>query len=141
MRYRTIRLTASTIGKWVWCDMGHFEVKTNKAQWRLAVHNGCVKAAKVLAEQMHSDSLSFVPKEEGTLRDSFRMEETGDGADLVWNTPYALYQWYGCWPDGSHVVSNHTTPGASTAWVDKAKQKCSDTWRKVAENALKEGIG
>ena len=122
--------------------MGSFEVRTNKAQWRLAVHNGSVKAAKILAEQIHNDSLNYVPKEEGTLsEDSFRMEETADGVDLVWNTPYALYQWYGCYPDGSHVVSNHTTPGTSTAWVDKAKQKCSDNWKKVAENAFREGMG
>lgn len=122
--------------------MGNFEIRTNKAQWRMAVHNGSVKAAKMLAEQIHNDSLSYVPKEEGTLsEDSFRMEEVADGVELVWNTPYALYQWYGCYPDGSHVVSNHTTPGTSTAWVDKAKQKCSDTWRKVAENAFREGMG
>lgn len=120
---------------------GHFEVKTNKAQWRLAVHNGTVRAAKMLAEQMHSDSLEYVPKEENTLRDSFRMEDVTDGVDLVWNTPYALYQWYGCWPDGSHVVRDHTTPGTSTMWVDKAKQKRSEVWKKVAENALREGMG
>jgi len=120
---------------------GSFEVKTDKMKWRAAVHNGSVKAAKVLAEQIHNDSLNYVPKEEGTLRDSFRMEEVSDGVELVWNTPYALYQWYGCYPDGSHVVSNHTTPGTSTAWVDKAKQKCSDTWKKVAENAFREGMG
>lgn len=121
--------------------MGSFEIKTDKMKWRAAVHNGSVKGAKMLAEQIRNDSLNYVPKEEGTLRDSFRMEEVSDGVELVWNTPYALYQWYGCWPDGSHVVSNHTTPGTSTAWVDKAKQKCSDTWKKVAENAFREGMG
>lgn len=120
---------------------GEFVVKTNKAQWRMAVHNGSVKAAEMLAEQIHSDSLSFVPKEENTLRDSFRMEKTADGVDLVWNTPYALYQWYGCWPDGSHVIHDHSTPGTSTKWVDRAKQKCSKIWKKVAENAFREGMG
>ena len=121
--------------------VGGWTVKTNKAQWRMAVHNGSVKAAKVLAEQMHNDSLEYVPKEENTLRDSFHMEETAEGVDLVWNTPYALYQWYGCFPDGSHVIVNHTTPGTSTMWVDKAKQKRSEVWKKVAENALREGMG
>lgn len=116
------------------------EVKTNKAQWRLAVRNGSMEASKMLAEQIHADSLEYVPKDQDDLRTSFRMEEVKDGVDLVWNTPYALYQWYGCWPDGSHVIRNHTTPGTSTMWVDKAKQKRAEVWKKVAENALRKGM-
>ena len=57
---------------------GGFQGVTNKMKWRAAVHNGSTKAAKILAEQMHSDSLEYVPKEENTLRDSFRMEETAE---------------------------------------------------------------
>lgn len=91
---------------------------------------------QAVAEQMLSDSRQYVPKQEGTLRDSARIEMKGETeADLIWDTPYAAYQYYGCWPDGSHQVRNHTTGGTTTFWVEEAAKSRLKTWEQVAEDA------
>lgn len=93
---------------------------------------------KAVADQMLADSRQYVPKQEGILRDSARVEMVGTTeADLIWDTPYAAYQYYGCWPDGSHQVVNHTTAGTTTFWVDEAAKKNLKKWEQVAEDAAK----
>ena len=97
------------------------------------------KAEKALADQILTDSNQYVPKQENTLRETpaNHIDTSGEKTYLVWDTPYAAYQWYGCWPDGSHVIKNHTTPGTTTRWVLTAQKKNRDKWLKVAQEAAK----
>lgn len=92
-------------------------------------------AMQAVAEQMLSDCRQFVPRQEGTLRDSARIAKDGDDRLLIWDTPYAAYQYYGCWPDGSHVIQHHSTPGTTTFWVDEAKKSRLNEWVAVAQAA------
>lgn len=95
-------------------------------------------AENAVAEQIISDSRQYVPKQENTLRDSARIEHEGKGTQVTYNTPYAAYQYYGCWPDGSHVIRNHTISGTVTRWIEHAKAANSDKWLRVAQNAMRE---
>lgn len=47
---------------------------------------------KHVAQQVLTLSDEYIPFDEGTLKDSGRIE---NGTDVVWNTPYARYQWNG----------------------------------------------
>lgn len=118
------------------------KVTTNTGAWKSAVQSAADVAGKALANQMYNDSMAIVPKDQGTLRNVGRVE-SGDGPGeywLVWATVYALYQWFGVRADGTHRIRRHTTPGTSTAWVDKAKEKCAATWQAVAQNAFTKGL-
>lgn len=112
---------------------GRFEL--NHAQIKSRFKAKSANAAKAVAEAILHDSTPYVPKQQGTLRDVGRVEVEPDGAAVVWDTVYAAYQWYGCWPDGTHVVKHHTTPGTVTQWVNKAMRKYKDDWDQIAQNA------
>ena len=53
----------------------------------------------------------FVPKDEGNLR-LYKVQ----GNLIIYDTPYAKYQYYGMREDGTHVVRQYTTPGTGNYW-------------------------
>ena len=54
----------------------------------------------------------YVPMDEGNLRTIVEITPTY----IVYNQPYARYQYYGMREDGTHIVKNYTTPGTGTYW-------------------------
>lgn len=54
----------------------------------------------------------YVPMDEGNLRTNVDVQTD----KIVYESPYARYQYYGMREDGSHVVKNYTTPGTGTYW-------------------------
>ncbi len=111
-------------------DRAHFAAKMKNAK------EGC---GKFMAEQIIGDSIPFTPRRQGniggTLEDSARVEKVGEDYAATWNTAYAAYQWYGCWPDGSHVIKNHDrfeNTEATTQWVEAAKKRYGKDWEIVA---------
>lgn len=115
-------------------------VKTDRAKWINAVNNASDKAAYALAEQMLADSEKYVPYSGGSSQSAGNLRESGHvvKADsgryfLVWDTVYALYQWFGVRADGSHRVKNYTTAGTGKQWVETAKDKNIDKWRDIAQ--------
>lgn len=122
-------------------------VKTDKAKWIGAINQARDVAAYALAEQMLADSEKYVPysggssQSAGDLRESGRVEKGESGRFyLVWDTVYALYQWFGVRADGSHRVRKYTTPGTGTQWVDKAKAAKMDNWQKIAQKKFTEAL-
>ena len=70
------------------------------------------------------------------------MEQIDGDYAATWNTVYDAYQYYGCWPDGSHVVQQHDTsvnPEASTQWAEKARERYGDDWDIVAQREFVKG--
>lgn len=122
-------------------------VKTDKAKWIGAINQARDVAAYALAEQMLADSEQYVPysggssQSAGNLRESGRVEKGESGRFyLVWDTVYALYQWFGVRADGSRRVRKYTTPGTGTQWVDKAKAAKQDNWQKIAQKKFTEAL-
>lgn len=122
-------------------------VKTDKAKWIGAINQARDVAAYALAEQMLADSEQYVPysggssQSAGNLRESGKVERGESGRFyLVWDTVYALYQWFGVRADGSHRVRKYTTPGTGTQWVDKAKAAKQDSWQKIAQKKFTEAL-
>lgn len=122
-------------------------VKTDKAKWIDAINQARDVVAYALAEQMLADSEQYVPysggssQSAGNLRESGRVEKGESGRFyLVWDTVYALYQWFGVRADGSHRVRKYTTPGTGTQWVDKAKAAKQDNWQKIAQKKFTEAL-
>jgi len=116
-------------------------VKTNRQKWINAVNTAKDTAMYALAEQMLADSEKHVPYSGGSSQSAGGLRESGrvvKGEDkgifyLVWDTVYALYQWFGVRADGTHRVHNYTTPGTGKLWVDAARKKNGDKWRDIAQ--------
>ena len=108
------------------------------ASFRNRVNNASERAMNQVADQIIADCRQYVPKDQNSLRDSARIEHENNGTQVTYNTPYAAYQYYGCWPDGSHQVRNHTTSGTVTKWIEHAKGNNSDKWLRVAQRAFRE---
>lgn len=122
-------------------------VKTDKAKWINAINHATDVAAYALAEQMLADSEKFVPFSAGSSQSAGNLRESGKVVKgesgryyLVWDTVYALYQWFGVRADGTHKVHHYTTPGTGTQWVDKAKTQFSDRWKAIAQKGFTNGI-
>ena len=118
-------------------------VKTNKQKWVNAINNASGVAAYALAEQMLADSEKYVPLSGGSSQSAGGLRESGhvvqgEGGNLyiVYDTVYALYQWFGIRADGSHKVHNYTTAGTGKQWVDKAKEQNADRWRDIAQKSF-----
>ena len=98
-----------------------------------------MKAAKdhvgpILAQQILDDCRPFTPHDQGTLEDSGRTEQIGEDWAATWNTVYAAYQYYGCWPDGSHRITKHDTSvnaRATTQWAEAARREYGADWETV----------
>ena len=69
----------------------------------------------------------YVPKDTGILRENV----TIDSNSITYEQEYAGYQYYGERKDGSHKVTNYTTPGTGPYW-DK-RMVSADMQNVVAE--------
>jgi hypothetical protein len=122
-------------------------VKTDRAKWAQAIEKATSLAKYALAEQMLADSEKFVPYSAGSIQSAGHLRERGHlepGESgrlyLVWDTVYALYQWFGVRADGTHKVSKYTTPGTGTQWVDKARAAHGAEWQEIVQKHFKEGL-
>ena len=122
-------------------------VKTDKAKWIGAINAASELASYALAEQMLADSEKHVPYSAGSsqsaggLRDSGRVERGESGRMyLVWDTVYALFQWFGVRADGTHRVRHYTTAGTGTQWVEKARAAHEAEWREIAQKKFTEAL-
>lgn len=112
------------------------KVYIDSAALKAKLERGRPKIEKAVAEQIVADSTPFVPDDgENILRSSVKVEEILGHWAATWDTPYAAFQYYGCWPDGTHVVHKHTTPGTTIQWTETARRKYGKTWQQVAQNA------
>ena len=114
--------------------MANVKVKFDRAHFAARMAAGKNHCGPILAQQILDDSRPFTPHDQGALEDSGRVEQIGEDYAATWNTVYAAYQWYGCWPDGSHVVRQHDTSinaQASTQWAEHAKDAHGKEWDEV----------
>ena len=121
------------------------KVLLDRAHLTARLKRGKDHCGPFLAEQIAGDSIPFTPNDgEGTLQDSKRVEKIGQDYAVTYNTVYAAYQWYGCWPDGSHAIQHHTLQPngqATTQWIEAAKKQFRQSWETVAQREFVKGAG
>lgn len=118
------------------------KVTLDRAHLAARMRKGKEHCGPLLAEQILGDSRPFTPHAEGTLEDSARVEKIDEDYCVTYNTVYAAYQWYGCWPDGSHVIRHHNTDtnsNATTQWIEAAKKQYGKDWNIVAQREFVKG--
>ena len=116
------------------------KVTLDRAHLFAKLKNGKEGCGAALAEQILGDSRPFTPhangNQGGSLEDSGKVEKVGEDYAVTYNTIYAAYQYYGCWPDGSHVIKDHDTSvneEATTQWIEAAKKRNKKAWDIVAQ--------
>ena len=57
----------------------------------------------------------YVPKDNGDLRTNVDIQPS----KIIYESPYARYQYYGVREDGTHKVQHYTTPGTGPYWDHK----------------------
>lgn len=117
-----------------------FKFELNKSALNGKIKKGCELADKALAEQVINDSDQFVPRLEGDLRSYVRPVVESGETYIVYDSPYAMYQWFGVRTDGTHPVTKYTTSNTGTEWVKRAERQYKDSWRKIAQKAFSKGI-
>lgn len=122
-------------------------VKTDRQKLQQVLDKASELAAYALAEQMLADSEKFVPYSGGSIQSAGGLRESGkvvrgdNGAFyLVWDTVYALYQWFGVRADGTHRVTHYTTPGTGKQWVEAARNQYGKRWQEIAQKEFTKGV-
>lgn len=118
--------------------VGNCTITLDSAHLAARMKAGAEAAAMAVADKIKGDSEKYLPFREGDLSSSGRVEQVEEDWAVTWNTVYAAYQYYGCWPDGSHQIHNHNTdthPDATTQWVEAARAEKLEEWQAVAQAA------
>ena len=85
-----------------------------------------------LSSQVLGDCNQYVKRDNGTLESSsYAHSKLGEGR-LIWQTPYAKRQYW--------EIRTSLTPGRTWKWCETAKRKHKDTWRRIAERALRDNL-
>lgn len=82
------------------------------------INNRIEKAQKPMANQFELEADKYVPRKNGTLRQSGRV--SNDGKSVIWNTLYAHYQYMGISRLGK-TGWTYTTPGTGPKWDERVK--------------------
>ena len=122
------------------------KLEMDRAHLTARMRAGAEKCGKFMAEQILHDCNQYAVPDDGEhiLKNSGRVEKADEDYAATWNTVYAAFQFYGCWPDGSHVVHNHTqqyTENPSTHWTETTRGRYGDVWEGQAQKAFTEGAG
>lgn len=122
---------------------GKVSVTLDRAHLRARLDAGKERCGEKVAQQIVSDcNGAFIPFDQGTLKDSGRPEKIEGDWAATWNTVYAAYQYYGCWPDGTHQIRNHDrtkNAQATTQWCEAARKQYGEDWLQVARREFIKG--
>ena len=90
------------------------------------------KVQKFFTNTCYKHMDRFVPQDIGNLR---TIVDIGDDY-ITYESPYATYQYNGIREDGTHVVSNYTTPGTGPYWDKRMWSVDKDTILKEVQRKL-----
>lgn len=119
--------------------VGSVDIKLNTDR----LDRNILEAQKKLNMQVAADCDSFIPFQQGALRNSMNYPQGIYGGEIEWNTPYAHYQYEGelyltedgrsfankgerKYPTG--VPLNYHALGTSDHWFERAKEQHKQEW-------------
>ena len=122
-------------------------VKTDRQKLQRVMGKASDLAMYAVAEQMLADSEKFVPYSGGSIQSAGGLRESGkvvkgdDGCFyLVYDSVYALYQWFGVRADGTHRVRHYTTAGTGKQWIETARAQYGKRWQEMIQKEFSRGL-
>ena len=103
---------------------------TSVIKARLGIEpNGRVQ--KFFQQTCYKHMDKYVPKDNGDLRTNV---DLSNPKYIVYESPYARYQYYGVREDGTHKVQHYTTPGTGPYWDKRmASAEMQDVVKEVQQ--------
>ena len=113
------------------------------------------QAKRVLKNEIVKDTEKFVPMRDGTLKSSAIQSSQSDDDYIIYNSPYALFLYYGKvmvgkvthrpWARrGETKIKTkrnlkYGQPLACAFWFERSKALCKDKWLKLAKKVYRNG--
>lgn len=88
-------------------------------------------ALPMLCSEIREDCNRYVKMDTGALRDSSYLHSNLAAGEIVWQTPYAKFQYWTI--DTAHKDVN---PNATWRWCETAKQRHGARWAEQAERLM-----
>ena len=83
-----------------------------------------LRRQKILDSLVLRDSNLFCPQDTGTLQRSAEIHTVIGSGEVVWQTPYAAYQYY----NWKGIQGHNDNPRATSKWFETAKARYLDKW-------------
>ena len=90
------------------------------------------KGLFALTSQIMQDTNQYVKRDHGYLEGSSTVHTNLGKGEIIWDMPYAKRQYW--------EIKTSLTPGRTWKWCETAKRKHKDTWRRIAEKAMRENL-
>ena len=90
------------------------------------------KGLFALSSQILGDCNQYCKEQSRTLILSSQAHSKLIDGKLIWQTKYAKRQYW--------EIRTSLTPGRTWKWCETAKRSHKDTWRRIAEKALRENL-
>jgi hypothetical protein len=126
---------------------GNVSVSLDRAHLAARFQRGKDHCGPILAQQIIDDCNQHTTPNESTdvgLAETARPELIEGDWCATWNTVYAAFHFYGCWPDGSHRIndanrSREVVANPSTQWTEKGREMFQKDWDTVAQREFVKG--
>jgi len=99
-----------------------------------AIKNAFDKALFACREQILTDCNYFVRVDQGILRDTAYVDDSGDGISVIYPQEYAKKVYYTGNP------SKAQNPNASLMWCEKAHGQFGREWREIIEKGMNSAL-
>jgi hypothetical protein len=129
--------------------MANVTVRWNGRAASEAVRRGAANGLNLAAEHLAGLSTPLVPYLDGDLLESQDVHQATpatieDGAQVQYDTPYAVYQHEGEHADGSGVITQHShgrNPGAQTHFLSEPLAQNTKVLGAIIAQAVKAELG
>ena len=113
--------------------MLRFNVKFDINQNEEKIEERIKRVQARIDSQVLKDSNYYCPLDTSMLqRSGITNTKIGSGK-IIWNTPYARFQYY-----NAPRKNKDKNPNASQKWFEVAKSKCKETWEKIANEEYRQ---
>lgn len=98
-------------------------------------------ALPIVAQQALADCGEYVPRDQGTLKESGIIHSDVMNNKIAWQTPYSRCMYYGISPSGkAYNYSKQPNPKACKLWCEKAEAECGGSWDKIFNKKINEEL-
>jgi hypothetical protein len=123
-------------------------ITINKLAVMAKIEAASKKGVAAVSNELLKDANELCPSQDGELARSSIRESDPDNGELVWDTPYARYQYYGMVMAGKRPKKvtktplvykkdgNPSHPKATSLWAEKAVKQNRDKYRQIYQQTI-----
>ena len=110
-------------------------IKRDSRRIEARIDSGIARMTAAVCEQVIADGNFFCRQAQGILMSSALSASIPSKGLAIWDTPYAKRMYY------TGTPCTDVNPNASLMWVEKARERFGEEWKKLAQKMFSEGMG